>query len=360
MENDKNFSLENFILFSKQSMKLLIRNSFFVLIICFIGGLIGYFFAKIQRPFYIAKYSFILNENEGGATLNLASLAGIAGISGLGGANNSINEDKLLYIANSRLLIGKSLLKEFCINEKKMSLVNHFIDIYELHDVFKSDTALTNFTYFSNKGIDKLNYAENKVLDIIIKKINDSKLLTIDSKKKTGIVIQSAGIISMDFKSIDEKFSKYFLESLYENLSEYYTSKTIHRQYKNYLLIQNRADSIRDLIYLKEDYGAQVSDKNLKVVKMIGKLDLERNRRDIQILNLMYAEVLKNLEVAKFNLDNQTPFFQPIDQPTFPLEVKKKSKVLFALIGFLLSFSTLSVYLIGKNFKKIKSLSFNQ
>jgi hypothetical protein len=357
MDEKNNVLLIELIQFIQVVIKYLLTRWFVILLISITGGIIGFYFALYQKPIYISKYSFILNENEGGTSLNLSSLAGIAGISGLGGSSNNVNEDKLLYLANSRLIIGESLLDNYEINGKKGSLVNHFIDIYELQKRFISDTSLINFQYFKSTQLEKLDYQENKVMDLIIKMIIDSKFLTIDTKKKTGIVIQSAGIIAMDYKSIDEEFSKYFIESLFNNLSNYYTNKSIQRQFKNYLLIQNRADSLKDVLYEKETNGANIYDRNIKIIKMAGRVDLERNKREIQILSLMYSEVLKNLEIAKFNLDNQTPFFQSVDKPTFPLEIKKKSKLILAIIGFVLLGGLFSLIIIIKNFKKLKASS---
>jgi hypothetical protein len=334
-----------------KAFSLLLKNINFILLAGACSGIIGFFYAKNQKPIYISKYTFILNENEGNGTINLSSLAGIAGLSGIGGSSNNVNEDKLLYIANSRQIIGSSLLKKYVINNKTAFLINHFIDIYNLQNGFKNDTSLINFNYFKNDRLPLLTYQENKVLDLIIKKINAEKFLTIDTKKKTGIVIQSAGIIAMDFKSINEEFSKYFLESLYDNLSNYYILKTSQRQFKNYLLIKERADSIKSLLTEKEDLGANIFDNNIKVVKMKGRVDLERNRRDIQLLSLMYGEVLKNLEIAKFNLDNQTPFFQTVDNPTFPLEIKKKSKLIFSIIFSVIGTIIFNIYLLYKNRK---------
>ena len=158
-----------------------------------------------------------MNENDGNASLNLSSLAGLAGIAGLAGGSNNVNEDKLLYLANSRQIIGNTLVEKAIIDGEEKLMVNHFIDIYELAKGFKSDTSLETFTYFIHADLDKFNYQENKVLDLIIKKIVEGKQLFIDTKKKTGIVIQSAGIIAMEFKSINEEFSKYFIENLYRN-----------------------------------------------------------------------------------------------------------------------------------------------
>ncbi len=336
----------------KNIYNLLLSKWKIIVIICFLGAILGFGFAQFQKPIYISKYSFILNENDGSTSLNLSSLAGLAGIAGIAGGSNNVNEDKLLYLANSRQIIGSTLVEKATINGEEKLMVNHFIDIYKLAKGFKSDTCLENFTYFIHADLDKFTYQENKVLDIIIKKINDNKQLFIDTKKKTGIVIQSAGIITMEFKSISEEFSKYFIENLYRNLSDYYTNRTIQRQYKNYVLIKERADSIKSVLFEKENYGADIFDKNVRVVRMAGKVDLERTRRDVQMLSLMYAEVLKNLEIAKFTLDNQTPFFQTVDKPTLPLEKKKLSRLISAIVGSIITGIIFSFYLIRKNFKK--------
>jgi hypothetical protein len=317
-----------------------------------LGGILGFGFAHFQKPIYISKYSFILNENDGNASLNLSSLAGLAGIAGLAGGSNNVNEDKLLYLANSRQIIGNTLVEKAIINGEEKLMVNHFIDIYKLAKGFKSDTSLENFTYFVHADLDKFTYQENKVLDLIIKNIVEGKQLFIDTKKKTGIVIQSAGIIAMEFKSINEEFSKYFIENMYRNLSDYYTNRTIQRQFKNYNLIKQRADSIKMVLFEKENYGASIFDRNIKVVRMSGKVDLERTRRDVQMLSLMYAEVLKNMEIAKFTLDNQTPFFQIVDKPTLPLEKKKVSRIISAIVGSIILGIVFCIYLISKNFKK--------
>jgi hypothetical protein len=76
----------------------------------------------ISKPIYISKYSFILNENDGSASLNLSSLAGLAGIAGLAGGSNNVNEDKLLYLANSRQIIGNTLVEKATINGEERTI----------------------------------------------------------------------------------------------------------------------------------------------------------------------------------------------------------------------------------------------
>ncbi|MES2654549.1 MAG: hypothetical protein V4620_03115 [Bacteroidota bacterium] len=325
-------SLKDIVNFIKKIYKFSLSKWKLFFLIGLLGGLLGYTFVYIQKPKYIAKFSFLLNENDGSPSLNLSSLAGLAGIGGIGGGGN-INDDKLLFISFSRNLLGKTLLDTSTVNAKKTYLANHYLDIYGLTNSFKSDTLLKDFTYFTNGDINKLTYKENKVLDILINKIIESKQLVIESKKKSGIVSQSSGIVTIEFSSIHENFSKNFTDNLYDNISSYYINKSISKQLKTYNAIKNRADSIKSVLMSLENYGAQIFDKNLKVIRMQGRVNIERTRRDVEMLSLMYAEVIKNQEIAKFSLDNQTPFFQIVDRPTLPLFKKQTSKLIAAIVG---------------------------
>ncbi len=322
----------------------------------FTGGVLGFVYATFQKPVYHAKLSFLLNENDQGSTLNISSLAGLSGLAGITGGGN-VNEEKLLFIANSRYLIGTSLLEEAEINGVKKMMVNHYIELFQLSGSFKSDTLLKDFTEFKHKKLEDLNFAENKIMDRIISQIIDGKKFLIEARKKSGIIAQGSGIIVLECKYSNEEFAKVFIEILYNELSSYYTNKTIQRQLKNYHLIKNRADSLKEALYDKENFGAELSDDNIGVIKMKGRVEMNRAKRDIEILSLMYGEVMKNLEVAKFALDNQTPVFQTIDYPTYPLEKKKMSRLNTAIFCSVFIVFFAFIILLIRDFKKILGVS---
>ena len=328
--------------------KLLLSNWKRFIMIGFLGGILGIGFAFLQKPEYKANLSFMLNENENGISSSLSSLAGLAGLSG--SSSGSISDDKILFMSNSRNILGSTLLTSKNINGYNELLANHFIDFNNMQKSFASDTALIGFTHFNHTTLKELNYQENKVLDKIIKIIIDDKLLIVTSKKKSGLVAQSAGIILIEFTSSSEIFSKLFTEELYDRLSNYYINKTIQRQLKNYTLIKERADSLKGLVENTEEIGADFFDRNANVVKMRSRIQSERIRKNVEILNLMYAEVLKNLEIAKFALENQTPSFQIIDTPTYPLEIKKLSKLKTGIIS---SFLFVFLFLISIVLRKV-------
>jgi uncharacterized protein involved in exopolysaccharide biosynthesis len=70
------------------------------------------------------------------------------------------------------------------------------------------------------------------------------------------------------------------------------------------------------------------------------------------VLNAMYLEIVKNLELSKLTLLTQTPIIQIIDKPILPLEEEFKSKTALGLLGaFLGGFLSLIFFIFRKLFK---------
>ena len=62
----------------------------------------------------------------------------------------------------------------------------------------------------------------------------------------------------------------------------------------------------------------------------------------------MYSEVLRNLEITRFSLMNNTPLIQIIDGPRYPLPYEKPSKRKALIIGGFLGGFLCCLYLIMK------------
>jgi uncharacterized protein involved in exopolysaccharide biosynthesis len=75
------------------------------------------------------------------------------------------------------------------------------------------------------------------------------------------------------------------------------------------------------------------------------------------MLATVYAEVVKNLELAKFTLSQETPVIQIVDESNLPLQKNKENKILTTiLVAFLFSFLLISYMLIKNSlgfFKKM-------
>jgi LPS O-antigen subunit length determinant protein (WzzB/FepE family) len=77
----------------------------------------------------------------------------------------------------------------------------------------------------------------------------------------------------------------------------------------------------------------------------------EISARDKTMQSLIYSEIVKNLEISKTALIQETPTVQVVDSPEMPLKKNKWSKLIFTIIGFLIGFVGTGL-LINKNSAK--------
>ncbi len=112
----------------------------------------------------------------------------------------------------------------------------------------------------------------------------------------------------------------------------YITHQT--KQARNTLdFLQDRADSVFVELEKAEQEFARIKDINQRIIKASGRLKELQLMREVEVLNTMYLEIVKNLEISKMTLLNKTPIINIIDRPTLPLEAEKISKVLAGVLG---------------------------
>jgi uncharacterized protein involved in exopolysaccharide biosynthesis len=70
----------------------------------------------------------------------------------------------------------------------------------------------------------------------------------------------------------------------------------------------------------------------------------------------MFGELIKNLELSRTMMAKDQPLFQLIDQPRFPLEKKKASKLISAIGGSFLTFFLAVIYLLLSRWWKTQKL----
>ena len=145
-------------------------------------------------------------------------------------------------------------------------------------------------------------------------------------------------IIYLSFKSKEEKFSKLFSENLIDEMSSMYIEYQTKQSTNTIDFLQNRADSVFNELEKAEEEFARVKDINQRIIKASGRLKELQLMRSVEVLSTMYLELVKNIEISKLTLLNQTPIIQVIDRPTLPLEDTKLSTFLVFFISFVLSF----------------------
>ena len=327
-QQEDELTLKDLVKHIKEYALEILRN--WKILLLFIIPITAYMlYRAINTPItYTAALTFMVNENEGG--MGGGAAAGILGAIGLG-SGEKYNLDKILELSKSNRIIHQALLSDAVIDGKKDLYINHFIKIYNMpNEEWKKDTALRNGIYFRSTKVDSFSRKELRALKGVYAKLlgNESSmpLYTTTSSKQTSIM-------KMNFNSQSEEFSAQFLKTLYDKLNVFYVSKSIEKQKYTYEVVVAKADSIKRLLYGRESAKANYTDTHRGLFMEAQQVPTQRLSRDVNMLSLMYAEAIKNAEVADFSLKNKVPFVQAIDVPLYPLPAEKTGKIKAAIIG---------------------------
>lgn len=105
---------------------------------------------------------------------------------------------------------------------------------------------------------------------------------------------------------------------------------------KNVKMMEHKVDSVKQALG-RAMYGvASEVDGNQFLVRGVAKVPQAKKQLEIQVLSVAYGEMIKNLELNRTMMAKDQPLILLIDQPRFPLEKKKISKILAVVGGGLL------------------------
>ena len=110
--------------------------------------------------------------------------------------------------------------------------------------------------------------------------------------------------------------------------------------------LELRSDSIFRELKNSERNLARVKDRNLRVINASGRLNEIQYMREVQVLNAIYLELIKNTELVKMNLLNETPIIQLIDVPVLPLVDISRSNLFWPFVFSFLGFFMVSFLII--------------
>jgi hypothetical protein len=112
--------------------------------------------------------------------------------------------------------------------------------------------------------------------------------------------------------------------------------------------LQRKSDSLEYLLNRKtvSTLSANRDLLNLNPAFTTAGADVEISNRDKVILSTIYAEVVKNLEISKTALIQETPTVQLVDQPELPLKKNKMDWWMTIGVGMMIVVIILSCFLL--------------
>ena len=323
MPENKEIEIRDIIITLKEIKQELISRSFKIGLFVFLFSLTTVLINFFQDSRYKAELSFVVEDKQ--KSTPLSSVSGLAsqfGFDFFSSSNSTFSQANIMELLKSRGVISKTLLRS---NNKNLFIQN-YISMYNLDSDWKNNKDLEGIT-FKNQ----IDIKHDSIITMIWEKI-------IEDDISVEIKNDETDIIYLSFKSKEEKFAKLFSENLIDEMSSMYIEYQTKQSTNTIDFLQNRADSVFNELEKAEEEFARVKDINQRIIKASGRLKELQLMRSVEVLSTMYLELVKNIEISKLTLLNQTPIIQVIDRPTLPLEDTKLSTFLVFFISFVLSF----------------------
>jgi hypothetical protein len=310
-------SFKEIILRMREWWKFLLSKGIIILFFMFSGCAIGFSYAYLQKPNYIAKLTFALEDDNAGGSSAYSGIAGQFGINLGGGAQGGVfSGNNLLALMKSRSMVEKSLLNTIVIDGKNRTIADFYIEISNLREKW-ADIPEYNTVEFK-PGVDytSLSLTQNTILRDFYSTLTTENL-EVEREE------ENSSIISVKVKSINELFSKYFTEALVKEVTEFYIESKTKKSMENLSILQNQTDSIKN--FLNASIGAVAAsidaNPNANPAKQTLRVPSQRRQADVQANQLILTELVKNLEATKMSVMKETPFIQVIDRPILPLSL---------------------------------------
>ena len=344
--NDDEISIKEIVIKIKSWAGYLKSQWLKILTAGIIGGVIGYVYAFYQPVTYTAKLSFIVEDAKSSGMGGLSSLAGLAGFD-IGGASGGglLSGENLLLFLKSNSLIKTTLLTPYD-SVKNYSLADKYADEYELRSKWAKNKKINTTVFFPVQSKLAFTRLQDSLLQILADKILKKELIIERPEKK-------ATFINVQATMQDEMLSKFFCERLVNKAIDRYIISKITRQKTSVDKLQRRSDSLGALLNYKTFSSAIANEKILDInpAYRSSTVNAEVVGRDKLMIGTIYGEVVKNLEIAKVQLSQETPTIQVVDEVDLPLKIVKISKLISLIIGGLIGGGILIGYLSIKNIK---------
>ena len=280
-------------------------------------------------------------KSSGGGLIS--ALAGQFGfdLGGMAASSGVLSGDNVQELLRSQKMIKMTLLTPVKA-EGTVSLADRYAESNGLKEKWrKHQTEGKPISFPVSSEETKQSRLNDSLLHVMIKMITEDELGVAKTDKKLSF-------FELNVTSRDEEFAKLFSERLLKAASDFYIETKTGRMKTNIDRLQKRADSISRVLNRKT-YSASEANRvllDLNPAYPTANVGVEVGERDKMVLATIYSEVVKNLEVSKTMLIQETPTFQVVDEPEYPLKRNKVKYPVSIVISMVIAGLIYSLYLL--------------
>jgi hypothetical protein len=299
--------------------KVISANFKLVLIVVLMGAFLGLAYSIFKPVRYNAEITFSVEDSKNIGGGLLSSLGGSIGmdIGSLAGSGNGVlSGDNVLSLLKSKSMMAQCLKTPYPITNNAIAnytIADRYADVYGLREKWAGNKKIGRAIYFGQP--DQNVRLQDSLLKLIIKRIEEKELSVVKPDKKLSF-------FNIAINTKDELMSLLITKGIIKIATDFYVNAKVGRLRNNIERLEKRTDSISNLLN-QQTYSATEDARlllNVNPADINAPVYSEISQRDKMVLTTIYAELMKNLEVSKAALIQETPTVQIVDQTGFPLE----------------------------------------
>jgi hypothetical protein len=307
-----------------------IRKWWIFLIVGFVGAIIGYIYASKQKPLYESYLSFALDEGGsetggGSAAIGLAAQLGIS----IAGSQDIFTGDNILVIMQSRRVIESVLLSVDTFENKPVTLIEFYLENTPGWD----NNGVGDIHFYPGESRANFSYAKDSILYNTYLILKNYRITARRPDKRLNIY-------ELMVDSYSEKFSKDFTDRLIEETNRFYTEIRTKKTKGTLDLLEERVPDIKKKLDASISGKAAIQDANLNTTFENAQVPIMMKESNAQVYGSAYAEMFKNMEVARFQYLRSIPLLQVIDEANYPMKKIKQGKIKTGVI-----FSVIAIFI---------------
>lgn len=334
--NTNEIRLSDLLINIREYLKYIYIKRYYILLCVILFMILGLYYNINSNSKYKAELKFVVHDKASAGLSSMSSIASDFGFNFGSSDGNIFNQDNIIELLKSRRVIIKTLMRKSKIEGKTDVLIEHYLRINNVKDSWDDLSLLNNFSFRNKRTL-----LHDSISGVIWDEIIDKDL-------EVNLENKDASIITLTYTSKNQEFAKKFVEKLINEMSKMYITHETSQANNTLNFLQNRADSVFSELLVKEKEYAKVKDINQRIIKSSGRLKEFQLQRSVQVLNTMYLEITKNLELSKLTLLNHTPNINILDKPVLPLKDNKISVYLILIISAVLGLITSIFYFLVK------------
>jgi hypothetical protein len=324
------FSIKKLINDRVSDVKYVLQFRKALILVLIVGGLAGGLTAWLWTPSYTARLTFVVDDSKStGGSGGLSALAGLAGLdmSGLGGGSGVLAGDNVQELVKSRKLIKATLLTAY---DSTQTLADRYAAVNKLNKKWLKYSADGKIIRFPLNGVNN-----SRLQDSLLHEMSE---LILGSEFGIAKTDKKLGFFEVNVTMKDEKLAQLFCIRMIDQSTSFYISTKTKRLRDNINRLQNRVDSIGNILNRKTYAAAAANQSTLDLnpAYTASNANIEVRERDKIVLSTVFSETVKNLEASKSMLAQETPTVQVVDEPELPLKKNRLKYSVAVLAGIFL------------------------